>query len=275
MSLKSLLSEISFGTWLIETPSVAGYHDILAGLRSGRFAKAEPSMSHMMMGQRYTDPETNEPALKNKVVVVSFEGELTKNSGACSYGAVDLVNIISRFNGDASVKGFIFKMDGPGGNADAMPLFIELRAKLKKPVVAWVEKACSLHYYISAVCADHIMMANDFTACAGSIGAMIAFEKPERELIMVRPPQSKDKNEDYLQALAGNTELLEQKLVPLAVRFMADVKKFRPQVSDDVLHGKVVYANEAVKTGLADSIGSLDQAYNLVLAKAELKQNNQ
>ncbi|GEM_PF-3406013 len=275
MSLKSLLSEISFGTWLIETPSVAGYHDIVAGLRSGRFAKAEPSMYYSLMGEQYLDPQTKQTNVKNKVAVIEFEGELTKTSGMCNIGADALMAAIAQYNADDSVKGFIFKMDGPGGNADVIPLFYELKAVLKKPVVAWVEKACSLHYYISAVCADHIMMANDFTACAGSIGAMIAFEKPERELIMVRPPQSKDKNEDYLQALAGNTELLEQKLVPLAVRFMADVKKFRPQVSDDVLHGKVVYANEAVKTGLADSIGSLDQAYNLVLAKAELKQNNQ
>ena len=255
---------------MMETPTVSGYKEIIAGLRSGSFQKEEAQMFASLIGEPMVNPSNNEPEIKNKVAVISFEGELTKASANCNVGADRLISKIHEYNHDASVKAFIFKMDGPGGNAAVIPMFHELKGKLNKPVIALVDKACSLHYYVAAICADHIMMSNDFTAEVGSIGAMIMFEKPERELIMIRPPQSSDKNQELIEALEGNYELLEKRLIPLAERFMADVKAARPQVKDEVLHGKVVYAKEAIKMGLADSIGNIEMAYKLAIARAEL-----
>ena len=270
MSLKALLNEISTGIFLMEAPSVSGYKEIISGIRTGQFQKEEAQVFSNLMGEASVNPSNNEPELINKVAVISFEGELTKSSAMCNVGADLLISRILHYNNDASVKGFIFKMDGPGGNAAVIPMFQELKSKIKKPVIAVVEKACSLHYYIAAILADQIIMGNDFTAECGSIGAMIMFEKPDKELIMIRPPQSFDKNEELIQALDGNYELLEKRLMPLAERFMADVKASRPQVTEEVLHGKVLYAKDAIKNGLADMIGNIEVAYKLVIARSEL-----
>ena len=270
MSLKSLLSEITTGIWMMETPNVSAYKEIIAGLRSGSFQKEEAQMFHQVMGDVAMNPQNKQPELINKVAVIDFEGELTKYTGMCNIGADTLIAKTLEYNRDPSVKAFIFRMDGPGGNAAVIPMFYELKEKLTKPVIAFVEKACSLHYYAAAILAEHIMMANDFTAEVGSIGAMIMFEKPDKELIMIRPPQSSDKNQELIEALEGNYELLEKRLIPLAERFMADVKAARPQVKDEVLHGKVVYAKDAIKMGLADSIGNIEMAYKLAIARAEL-----
>lgn len=254
----------------METPAVSGYKEIIAGLRSGSFQKEEAQMFYNLMGEPTVNPANNEPELKNKVAIISFEGELTKSSAMCNVGADLLISRILHYNNDASIKAFIFKMDGPGGNAAVIPMFKELKEKLTKPVIALVDKACSLHYYIAAILAEQIIMSNDFTAECGSIGAMIMFEKPERELIMIRPPQSYDKNQDLIEALDGNYELLEKRLIPLASQFMADVKAARPKVTDEVLHGKVLYAKDAIKNGLADLIGNIEMAYKLAIARAEL-----
>ena len=271
MSLKSLLSEINTAVWMLETPNFTAYQEIAAGLRSGRFQNEEAQIYHSVLGEQDLSIPGNETQLKNKVAIISFEAELTKSSGMCNVGADLMIAEILKYNADPSIKGFVFKMDGPGGNASVIPMFFELKKQMKKPVVALVERACSLHYYVAAILAEHIMMANDFTAECGSIGAMIMFEKPDKELIIVRPPQSMDKNQELINALDGDTTLLEERLVPLAERFIADVKAARPGISEDVLHGKVLYAKDAVNAKLADSIGNLEMAYKLVLAKAEIQ----
>lgn len=270
MSLKSLLSEINTGVWMLETPNFNAYQEIASGLRSGRFQNEEAQIYHSILGEPDMSTSSREPKLKNQVAVISFEAELTKSSGMCNIGADLMIQQILEYNADPSIKGFVFKIDGPGGNASVIPMFFELKKQMKKPVVALVERACSLHYYVAAILAEHIMMANDFTAECGSIGAMIMFEKPDKELIIVRPPQSMDKNQELINALDGDTKLLEERLIPLAERFIVDVKAARPRISEDVLHGKVLYANDAVTKGLADSIGNLEMAYKLVIAKAEI-----
>lgn len=255
---------------MLEAPNFSSYKEVVAGLRSGAFSKLEPQAFFDILGEPGINPETKQPEKINQVAVIEFDGELTKSSGMCNVGADWLLQKIHEFNADPKVKAFIFKMDGPGGNASVIPMFTELKKVLKKPVVALVDKACSLHYYISAILADRIIMSNDFTAECGSIGAMIMFEKPDKELIIIRPPQSKDKNQELIDALEGNYELLEKRLIPLAERFMADVKASRPQVKDEALHGKVLYAKDAIKAGLADSIGNMQDAYKIALTLAEL-----
>lgn len=272
MSLKSLLSEINTGIWMLESPAVASYKEVVAGLRSGAF-QTEADLFYKVLSEPVINNATGKQEVKNRVAVISFEGELTKSSALCNYGADAMISKIAEYNADPTIKAFIFKMDGPGGNAAVIPMFYELKKVLKKPVVSLVDKACSLHYYISAILSDRIIMSNDFTAECGSIGAMIMFEKPDKELVIVRPPQSSDKNQEIIDAFAGNYELLEKRLIPLAERFMADVKAARPQVKDEALHGKVLYAKDAIKSGLADSIGNMDMAYKVALSLAELNNN--
>ena len=117
-------------------------------------------------------------------------------------------------------------------------------------------------------------MANDLTAEVGSIGAQIMFTKPTNEIIVIRPKQSQDKNQDFLDAIAGKPELLEAKLEPLAIAFQNGVKTNRPKVKEETLHGKTYYAKDAIALGLADSVGDMQKAYNLVLAKSELRNIN-
>lgn len=277
MSLKSLLAEISTGVWLLENPNPQSYREIIAGLRSGVFTQ-EASAFHKVIGEPIRDSDgqlmlddNGDPQMKDKVAVISLIGELTKYSAMCNVGADMICARLLKYNADDSIKAIILKMDGPGGNASVIPMFQELRNQMTKPVVSLVESACSLHYYIAAVLSSRIVMANDFTACAGSVGAMIMFEKPERELVIVRPPQSKDKNQDLIDALAGDTTLLEEKLIPLATRFQEDVRAARLGVSEEALFGKVLYAKDAIATGLADSIGTMQDAYKIALTLSELQ----
>lgn len=266
----NILYEILHGTWLLESPDPQAYKKIADNILSGGSMNREKADCYSILGRQSSDGKGGIKT-EDQVSVISMIGEMTKRSGMCNYGADYICQEFRKADANAEIKGHIAFFDGPGGNADAMPLFLSLKSQLTKPVVALVERACSLHYWTACELSDHIMMANDLTAEVGSIGAQIMFEKPTNEIIVIRPKQSQDKNQDFLDAIAGKPELLQAKLEPLAIAFQNGVKANRPKVKEETLHGKTYYAKEAIALGLADSIGDMQKAYNLVLTKAALK----
>ncbi len=269
----SIISEILHGTWLLETTDPSAYKTIANTILGGGRLAEEKKQFYTVLSKSSVDA-VGKPQAKDKVAVISMIGEMTRRGGLCSVGVEEIASELLRAENNPEIKGTIFYLDGPGGNADAMPVFQAIKSQLTKPVVALVARACSLHYWAASLLADHIMMENNLTAEVGSIGAMIMFEKPSNEIVIVRPEESSDKNQAFIEALEGDTKLLSERLKPLAVAFQNSVKENRPKVKEEDLKGKTFYADEAIQKGLADSIGDMQRAYNLVLTKAELKSTN-
>ena len=270
MSLKNLLTEIQTGIWLIETNSPEHYSEIVKQIKLGAFVNEKQEKFYSVIGKEATNRQTGQSEMKDQVAVISMIGEMTKYNSWCSLGAQGYVNEILSAQNNPDIKGIILKIDGPGGNADAIAEFANIKNLITKPVVSLVDKAYSLHYWVAAMFGDKIMMNNNITAGVGSIGAMLSFNKPKDEIIMIRPEESADKNQEYLDALEGNYEKIQAKLSVLAQKFQNGVKLARPNVDDSALSGKTYFAEEAIQLGLADEMGSLESAYNWIIAKSEI-----
>ena len=270
MSLKNLLTEIQTGIWLIETNSPEHYSEIVKQIKLGAFVNEKQEKFYSVIGKEATNRQTGQSEMKDQVAVISMIGEMTKYNSWCSLGAQGYVNEILSAQNNPDIKGIILKIDGPGGNADAIAEFANIKNLITKPVVSLVDKAYSLHYWVSAMFGDKIMMNNNITAGVGSIGAMLSFNKPKDEIIMIRPEESADKNQEFLDALEGNYEKIQAKLSVLAQKFQNGVKFARPNVEESALSGKTYFAEEAIQLGLADEMGSLDSAYNWIIAKSEI-----
>lgn len=270
MSLKNLLTEFQNGVWLIETNNPEHYSDIVNKIKAGAFVNEKQEQFYSVIGKESTNRTTGQSEMKDQVAVISMIGEMTKYNTWCSLGAQGYVNEILSAQNNPDIKGIILKIDGPGGNADAIAEFANIKNLITKPVVALVDKAYSLHYWVAAMFGDKIMMNNNITAGVGSIGAMVAFNKPKEELIMIRPVESADKNQEFLDALDGNYEKMQAKLSVLAQKFQNGVKLARPNVDESTLTGKTYFAEEAIANGLADEMGSLESAYNWIVAKSEI-----
>ena len=270
MSLKNLLTEFQNGVWLIETNNPEHYSDIVNKIKAGAFVNEKQEQFYSVIGKETTNRTTGQSEMKDQVAVISMIGEMTKYNTWCSLGAQGYVNEILQAQNNPDIKGIILKIDGPGGNADAIAEFGNIKNLITKPVVALVDKAYSLHYWVAALFGDRIMMNNNITAGVGSIGAMVAFNKPKDEIIMIRPEESADKNQDFIDALDGNYEKMQAKLSVLAQKFQNAVKTARPNVDESTLTGKTYFAEEAIANGLADELGSLESAYNWILAKSEI-----
>ncbi len=270
----NILSEILRDTWLMEASYPNYYKPIVENILAGKIPEQEKPFAYSILSKKQT-LSTGEVIAKDKVAVISMVGPMTKYNAACSYGAEYFVKEIQKAENNEEIKGIILFMDGPGGNANAITLFQSIKNKITKPVISVVDTACSLHYWIAAMLSDHIMLNNDFMAEVGSIGAMIVFEKPENEIKIIRPKESKDKNQAIVDALEGDFSALEDKLSILAQRFQREVLESRPQIKKEATFGKTYLPKEAIEVGLADSIGTVQDAYELILAKSELIRINQ
>ena len=270
MSLKNLLTEIQTGIWLIETNSPEHYSEIVKQIKLGAFVNEKQEKFYSVIGKETTNRQTGQSEMKDQVAVISMIGEMTKYNSWCSLGAQGYVNEILSAQNNPDIKGIILKIDGPGGNSDAIAEFANIKNLITKPVVSLVDKAYSLHYWVAAMFGDKIMMNNNITAGVGSIGAMLSFNKPKDEIIMIRPEESADKNQEFLDALEGNYEKIQAKLSVIAQKFQNGVKLARPNVEESALSGKTYFAEEAIQLGLADEMGSLESAYNWIVAKSEI-----
>ena len=271
MSLKNLLTEFQNGVWLIETNNPEHYSDIVNKIKAGAFVNEKQEQFYSVIGKETTNRTTGQSEMKDQVAVISMIGEMTKYNTWCSLGAQGYVNEILQAQNNPDIKGIILKIDGPGGNADAIAEFVNIQKQITKPVANLIDKAHSLHYWLANVFpGSRIFMNNNITAAVGSIGAMYVFQKPKDEIVIITPDESSDKNKEFIAALEGDYSLLKEKLAFLAVKFQDAVLANRPNINPENLKGKTFYAEEAITNGLADEMGSLESAYNWIVAKSEI-----
>ena len=151
-----------------------------------------------------------------------------------------------------------------------------------KPVVALCDTAASAAYF-TAASSDHIMADNNLSAGFGSIGVVTSFidmqpywEQQGIKFHSIYAPESKDKNLAFEKALKGDYEKLQNEILsPLAVQFQNHVKQTREgklnEKEPGILTGKMFFAEQALKSGLIDSIGNMQMAVNKALELAEVR----
>lgn len=266
-----ILSEITGGTWLFKIDSPGQLQTMVNTVLAGGKINEEAADLSSFMGERVFDESTGKTKLINKVAYIPMVGTMTKYSGMCVNGADKICSAALTAQNDPDCIGTIFHIDGYGGNGDAIPLFQDIAPKLTKPRINLIDKAFSAHYWAAVLLGQYNMLSNDLTAEVGSVGAQYSWEKSTNEIIIVRPPESSEKNQEFIDALKGDYSGLKKKLSPLAQRFQSSVMQLRPGVKIEHLKGATYSADEAIQNKLADSVGSLNDAYNWVLAKSEIQ----
>jgi ClpP class serine protease len=168
----------------------------------------------------------------------------------------------------------------PGGSTMGLENFAGIIAGTQKPFVGHVEQACSAGYW-SVSGADVVMIAGR-TAMCGSIGTMAEFldfsgfyEKMGIKQVTAYATKSTDKNAAFTAAIAGNLKPLQEEVLdPLNEVFLATVRTNREGKLDAkqdkaVTSGKVFVGQANLDQGLADQMGSFDEAVALAQQLAE------
>ncbi|MDO7849223.1 S49 family peptidase [Hymenobacter sp. M29] len=156
----------------------------------------------------------------------------------------------------------------PGGSVMGVESFADIVAGTTKPFVSFVDMMCSAGAW-SGCGADKIVVGK--TGITGSIGTkwdgldMSGYlEKMGLKQVTVTATESTEKTRAFDEALKGKPALLRsQMLDPLNDVFVAAIKQYRPNATPDTLTGKLFVGQAAVDAGLADQVGSLQDAIQL------------
>lgn len=187
----------------------------------------------------------------------------TAISGASSYEilAKDFTSALE----NPDVHSIILDIDSPGGEVNGCAEFASMifEARGKKPIIAYASgDAASGAYWIASAC-DQIIASE--TSMLGSIGVVAVYRGSKDESVLeIVSSQSPYKRLD--PSSKDGKSRLQSRIDDLATVFIESIAKHRgvdpPTVIKDFGGGDVFIGKNAINSGLADDIGSLEQIIN-------------
>lgn len=261
--LKQALGQV----WLISEFGAQHYAELLhlilngATITAGLFDDTEPPYRANSQGMKNVNGE---------VLVLPIDGIMMKNDYCGSMGTDTMSRMINAANKDRSIQSIVLKINSPGGSVNGTENLANTIKASSKPIVSWSEMMASAAYWAGSGASEIIISGE--TAMIGSIGTMSTMrkntasdEKKGYKDVVMFAARSVHKNRAAMDALDGKPEAyISEILNPLNDAFENSVSANRAGKIDlkkeDVLTGKVYIGSTAVKVGLADSVGSLDQA---------------
>ena len=224
--------------------------------------------------------------IKDKIAVLYADGEIVMDGNADSnIVGDDLARKFMKLQQDSSVKAVVFRVNSPGGSAQAAEIINHAMQNLKqyKPVIAsYGGYAASGGYWISSN-ADYII--TDYTCLTGSIGVFSLVPNIggglEKTLYIKTGNVSSNKHSDMMNGMRklddAEVAYMQKMVEHIYTEFTSLVSRGRHMTVeqvDEIGQGRVWTGRDALAIGLADQKGSLMDAINYAAAVAGLEKYN-
>lgn len=226
---------------------------------------------------------------KNKIAVIYASGQIGMSQSAKAIGP-ELAATVRKVRQDKNIKAVVLRVNSPGGSAltsDIIWREVELTTREKPVIVSMGNVAASGGYYIS--CAADTIVADPMTL-TGSIGIYGQFFTGEKlikdKLGMTSSSIKTNTHSDFggaypLPLPIGNRPLSSyekqvfQKYIENGYEtFLSRVAQGRHMTRDEVhevAQGRVWTGEQALRVGLVDVLGGLNDAISIAAAKAGLE----
>ncbi|MBN2638201.1 MAG: signal peptide peptidase SppA [Bacteroidales bacterium] len=229
--------------------------------------------------------DKQEKISRNKIAVIYALGEIVQGKGNDNtIGSSTLAQAIKEARLDKNVKAIVMRVNSPGGDALASDIIrreVELAGKAKPFIVSMGDLAASGGYWISTN-ANYIFA--DPTTITGSIGVfgiIPDFQKfMSNKLGITFDKVMTNKNADFIDVMAPMSDLqkerLNQSITGIYNDFTALVARTRhlkQTYVDSIAKGRVWSGTDAIKLGLVDKLGGLQDAIAYASKKADLGEN--
>ena len=283
MTFSSLYSAVCRGKWFLSFREVDAnlllverllLHD--ASLANGNALSEDTPLPVMLEldGKLMKHGGTFDDAPKGSTAIIPVHGTMLKYGTMCSYGTTEIAEVVREAADSKNISSIVLDIDSGGGSVDAIaPLLDVVRYAQgkQKAVVAYCDLCASAAYYVACAC-NEIVAGNEVSAELGSIGVMMSFMDYAKYYENLGVKQhtiysnlSDYKNLPFEAAKRGDYKAIrDEELDPLARDFQEAVKQGRGArlqlETEGLLRGRMFYAKEAVRVGLADRIGTLEQA---------------
>lgn len=229
---------------------------------------------------------TEKGSFKEKVAVLYAEGDVVY--GQNSKGVISdqkYIKALTKIRNDDKIKALVLRVNSGGGSAftsDVIWREIELIKKAGKPVVAsFGDYAASGGYYIACGADKIFAYPNTLTGSIGVFSILpntkslmndklgITFDTVQTLPNSVFLPLNFDLSEKDQAILNANTESIYNTFK----QRVAKGRKMSPEAVEAVAQGRVWTGEVAVKNGLVDKLGSLQDAIKEAAKLAKLSDN--
>jgi protease IV len=216
---------------------------------------------------------------KGNVAVIIAEGDVSRNGDGIS--STKICKLFEKVRYDADIKTVVFRINSPGGSALASEEIwreVALTNKVKKVIVSMGDVAASGGYYIAAPA--HRIFAES-TTITGSIGVFgmipytgkmfenklgINFDRVETNSHSVLSLNKKLSPEE-LARVQGEVDGIYNQFITR----VADGRKLSKERVMQIARGRVWTGKDALKIGLVDQLGSLNDAIAFAVKEVSLK----
>lgn len=220
----------------------------------------------------------------DKIAVLYAVGDINVSGVANAINSEDMVPIILDLAKDDDIKGLVVRVNSPGGSAFASEQIWEALSQFKKEgkpfAVSMGDYAASGGYYISCG-ADRIFAEpTTITGSIGIFGMIPSFENLMTEKLGI--------NVEFITTNANSDMSTFKRLTPvqraslqkmvnrgyeLFTSRCATGRKMPVDSLKKIAEGRVWDAQSALKIGLVDEFGNIDNAVEWVAKKAHLAEN--
>ncbi len=207
----------------------------------------------------------------DKIAIIYAQGEIAAGEGDVNViGEGAMRRALREARRDEDVKAIVLRVDSPGGNALTSDLIwreIELTKKVKPVVVSMGNYAASGGYYIACNANKIFAEKTTITGSIGVFGVIPNFTELGQKIgLTVDQVQTNANALDYsvFKPMDANFRATAQEGVERVyatfIKRVADGRKLTTDQVDAIGQGRVWSGADAIKIGLVDKIGGLDDA---------------
>lgn len=219
---------------------------------------------------------------RDRIAVLYASGAIMPGEGYSGIQSEVYKKAIRELQDDDKIKAVVLRVNSPGGSADTSEeILYELRElRKKKPViVSFGDVAASGGYYI-AMEADAIFSSpNTITGSIGVLGMIPSAQKLVNNIGITTDYVNTNENSDFLTTIfkpmsstgiETMTEMTEN-VYGVFVNHVMNARDMSFEEVDSIGGGRVWSGTQALKLGLVDQLGSLEDAIQAAAEKAELE----
>ncbi len=249
------------------------YFDQFLNFLAGEIDVDNISRDNLISLSEYVDAKVkSKKRSKNKIAVIYASGNIVQGEGETNnIGGDKIARAIRNARLNKSIKAIVLRVNSPGGDALASDIILrEVNlAKEEKPVVVSMGNlAASGGYYIS--CGADKIFASPATI-TGSIGVFGVIPNLEKffnnKMGITFDGVKTNENADFISATKPLTkyqhDLIQMEIERVYSTFLKHVAKGRNMTTeqvDEIGQGRVWSGSDALKIGLVDEFGGLDEA---------------
>jgi protease-4 len=220
---------------------------------------------------------------KNRIAVIYANGDINSGEGSDeSIGSERISRAIRKARLDDKVKAIVLRINSPGGSAlgsDVIWREVVLSRKAKPVIASFGDVAASGGYYIGCAADSIFVQPNTITGSIGVFGIIPNFQNLLNNKLgitfdMVKTGQYADIMTVTRPLTPGERLIIQNDVNRVYQSFItkvADGRKKSVSSIDSIAGGRVWVGTDAVRLGLADRLGSFNDAIASAVKKAKLK----